>query len=486
QDIPFERLVEVLNPTRTLTRHPLFQIMLTLQNSAWATVEMDGLAVEPMAFHTGEQQFDLSMELLERFDPDGRPDGMTGKVHYGTALFDRDTVERLTGIFGRLLARYAEAPHQPIGAAELLDSTEHAALLADGRGPERPLPETSVTARFAEQVAAAPDAVALVFEGCEVTYAELDRRANRLARRLLALGVRAEDRVAVLQRRSVELVVSVLAVLKAGGAYVPIDPRSPLERQAEMMADNGVVVLVTDAEGYEAARAATVVVGVDALPEEDTDPGVHVRPDQLAYVMFTSGSTGKPKGVGVPHRNVVGFALDTLWSGPGQQRVLQHLAHSFDPSVYELWVPLLSGRQLVVSPPGELDVAELARTIEENAVRALAMPTAVFRLVAEDRPECLAGVHELMVGGEALPAAAARRVLLANPSLLLHNGYGPTETTVMPLAHTLRSTAGVPDAVPIGRPLDNRRVYVLDRHLRLVPRGVTGELYVSGAGLARG
>jgi acyl-coenzyme A synthetase/AMP-(fatty) acid ligase len=149
-------------------------------------------------------------------------------------------------------------------------------------------------------------------------------------------------------------------------------------------------------------------------------------------------------------------------------------------------VPLLSGRQLVISPPGELDVAELARTIEENAVRALAMPAAVFRLVAEDRPECLAGVHELMVGGEALPAAAARRVLAANPSLLLHNGYGPTETTVMPLAHTLRSTAGVPDSVPIGRPLDNRRVYVLDRHLRLVPRGVTGELYVSGAGLARG
>ncbi|MGW0776400.1 amino acid adenylation domain-containing protein, partial [Streptomyces sp. NPDC002835] len=408
------------------------------------------------------------------------------QLHFREDLVPATEVESVAEQLRTMADRLTADPGTVPATADLLPAAERAVVLAAGQGRTRELPDLSIPARFAEQVAAAPDAVALVFEGREVTYAELDRRANRLARRLLALGVRAEDRVAVLQPRSVELVVSVLAVLKAGGAYMPIDPRSPLERQAEMMADNGVVVLVTDVEGYEAARAATVVVGVDALPEDDTDPGVHVRPDQLAYVMFTSGSTGKPKGVGVPHRNVVGFALDTLWSGPGQERALQHLAHWFDPSVHELWVPLLSGRQLVISPPGELDVAELARTIEENAVRALAMPTAVFRLVAEDRPESLAGVRELVVGGEAFPAAAARRVLAANPSLLLHNAYGPTETTVTALASTMRGAAGVPDSVPIGRPLDNRRVYVLDRHLRLVPRGVTGELYLSGAGLARG
>ncbi|MFE7621939.1 amino acid adenylation domain-containing protein, partial [Streptomyces sp. NPDC057496] len=230
--------------------------------------------------------------------------------------------------------------------------------------------------------------------------------------------------------------------------------------------------------------------GPEPLPEveteADTDPGVTVLPDQLAYVIFTSGSTGEPKGVGVSHRSVLNFASDGLWQGPDHQRMLQHLAHSFDPSVYELWVSLLFGRQLVIAPPGELDIAELARTIREGGVTALAMPAAVFRLVAEECPECFAGVRELMVGGEALPAVSARRVLEVNPSLVLRNGYGPTETTVMPVAFTLRSAAEVPASVPIGRPMDNRRVHVLDRRMRLVPRGVTGELYVSGEGLARG
>ncbi|MDG9720247.1 non-ribosomal peptide synthase/polyketide synthase [Streptomyces sp. DH24] len=486
QDVPFERLVEVLNPARTLSRHPLFQVMLSFQNSAWGTVRMDGLTVEQVTFAAGEEQFDLSLELVEGFGPDDEPDGMAGTAHYRTDLFDEDTVRMLVDAFGRLLARFAEAPGQPIGAAGLLDAAEHAALLAAGRGRERAVPDVSIPARFAQQVAAAPDAVALVSGGSEVTYGELDRRANRLARHLLALGVRSEDRVAVVQRRSVGLVVSVLAVLKAGAAYVPLDPRSPADRLAGMLATSGAVALLTDTHGCAVEHEVTVVVGADPLPADDCDPGVAVHPDQLAYVMFTSGSTGEPKGIGVSHRSVTEFVFDRLWQTRSHERILQHVAHSFDPSVYELWASLLFGRELVIAPPGEVDVDELARTIRDNGVTAVTMPTAVFRLLAETCPECFAGVRLLDVGGEAMPAAAARQVLAANPALLLINGYGPTETTVMPTAYTMRTVDDVPDNVPIGRPMDNRRLYVLDDRLRLVPRGVAGELYVSGAGIARG
>jgi amino acid adenylation domain-containing protein/non-ribosomal peptide synthase protein (TIGR01720 family) len=486
QDVPFERLVEVLNPARTLSRHPLFQVMLSFQNSPWGAVEMDGLTVEPVTFGAGEEQFDLSVELVERFRPDGEPDGMVGKAHYRTDLFDERTARMLADAFGRLLARFADAPGQPIGAAPLLDGAEQAALLAVGRGPRRVVPEVSIPARFAEQVAAAPDAVALVFGESEVTYGELDRRANRLARHLLALGVRSEDRVAIVQRRSVELLVAILAVLKVGAAYVPLDPRSPADRLARMIAVSGAVVLLTDTGGCAVEHGLTVVVGSDPLPDDDSDPGVVVHPDQLAYVMFTSGSTGEPKGVGVSHRSVTEYVFDAAWEARNHERVLQHVAHSFDPSVYELWVSLLFGRELVIAPPGELDIAELTRTIRDNGVTALSMPTAVFRLVAETSPESLAGVRQLDVGGEAMPPAAARQVLAVNPQLLLMNGYGPTETTVGPTLYTMRTVDDVPDTVPIGQPMDNRRLYVLDDRLRLVPRGVAGELYVSGAGIARG
>ncbi|WP_149551252.1 non-ribosomal peptide synthetase [Streptomyces marokkonensis] len=486
QDVPFERLVEVLNPARTLSRHPLFQVMLSFQNSPWGTVEMDGLTVEPVTFGAGEEQFDLSVELVERFRPAGEPGGMVGRAHFRTDLFDEHTARMLVDAFGRLLARFADAPGQPIGAAPLLDGAEQAALLAVGRGPGREVPEVSIPARFAEQVAAAPDAVALVSGETKVTYGELDRRANRLARHLLALGVRPEDRIAIVQRRSVELLVSVLSVLKAGAAYVPLDPRSPSDRLARMVSASDAAVLLTDADGCAPEHAATVVVGSDPLADDDSDPGVVVHPDQLAYVMFTSGSTGEPKGVGVSHRSVLGYVSDGLWTGRSHERVLQHVAHSFDPSVHELWVSLLFGRELVIAPPGELDITQLTRTIRDHGVTALALPAAVFRLVAETSPESLAGVRQLSVGGEAMPPAAARQVLAGNPELLLVNGYGPTETTVGPTAYPMRSVDDVPDTVPIGRPMDNRRVYVLDDRLRLVPRGVVGELYVSGAGIARG
>ncbi|MCK1795668.1 amino acid adenylation domain-containing protein [Streptomyces sp. XM4193] len=490
QDVPFERLVEVLNPPRTLSRHPLFQVMLTLQNEERDTVGMDGLDVEPMDFDAGEEQFDLSVELTERFRPDGAADGMTGRLHYRTDLFEADTVRRLADTFTRLLTELVAAPEQPIHAPQLLDERERAAMLVAGRGPRRLSSGGSVPSRFAERVAADSGAVALLSGEVRVSYGELEVRANRLAHRLVGLGVGCEDRVAVVQGRSVELVVSQLAVLKAGGTYVPLDPRSPAERLGRMLAVCGAEVVLTDDDAFTAPEGVAVVRVGGASAEvdgPDSAPEVVVHADQLAYVIFTSGSTGEPKGVGVSHRSLLNFVFDGEWDGPEHARMLQHLAHSFDPSMYELWVSLLHGRELVIAPVGDLDVRELARSIRSERVTALALPAAVFALMAEEVPECFAGVREVMVGGEAMPAPAVRRVLAVNPALRLRNGYGPTETTVMPTSHVLDgANAEVPLSVPIGRPMDNRRVYVLDARLRLVPRGVAGELYVGGAGLARG
>ncbi|MGH9302455.1 MAG: amino acid adenylation domain-containing protein, partial [Acidimicrobiales bacterium] len=229
------------------------------------------------------------------------------------------------------------------------------------------------------------------------------------------------------------------------------------------------------------------VVDVDSLVDESgSDPGVVVDPEQLAYVMYTSGSTGVPKGVAVQHRDVVALAFDRCFGGGGHERVLLHSPAAFDASTYELWVPLLRGGQVVVAPPGEVDVEVLRRMITRYGVTGLFLTSALFRLVAQNSPECFAGVREVWTGGEIVPAAALRLVLAACPGVVVVDVYGPTETTTFASSYRMTAVESVPGVVPIGRPLDNMRVYVLDRWLRPVPVGVLGELYIAGAGLARG
>ncbi|MER5761796.1 amino acid adenylation domain-containing protein [Streptomyces sp. NPDC002082] len=350
----------------------------------------------------------------------------------------------------------------------------------------------SVQAAFAAQALLSPDAVAVRCAGRELSYRELDERSNQLAHRLVGLGVAPEAPVAVLMERSVDLVVALLAVLKAGAFYLPLHSGYPLERMQWIVDETSAPVLLADAamRGRGLPDAPQLVVvdrDAELLSLPLTDPGVACRPDQLAYVMYTSGSTGRPKGVAVTHRDVLELVVDGMFERPGaHERVLMVAPYAFDPSTYEMWVPLLHGGRTVVSPEGDLSVATLSRLIAEEQITGLQVTAGLFRVMAEEDPACFTGVREVITGGDVISPTAVRRVLEHSPDTLVRCAYGPTETTLFATQAPWTAGDDVPAPVPIGRPLDGMRAYILDDALSLLPEGVAGELYLAGTGLARG
>ncbi|GAA3959091.1 hypothetical protein GCM10023085_46790 [Actinomadura viridis] len=404
--------------------------------------------------------------------------------------------ERMMRRYVRLLETIAHRPDLPLARADVLDGGERALALRDARGTRTGRGPGTVTGRFAAVAAAHPDAEAVrTTAGTSLTYAALDERANRLAHRLTALGVRPDTPVAMLLERSADLVVASLAVLKAGGAYAPIHHGHPPERMAWTIDAIGAPVLLTDTAMAGRASAlgtpARVVVvdgDADLAASPATDPGVPCHPEQLAYVVFTSGSTGVPKGVMLRHRDVVDLATDTRLSAGAHDRVLVHSAHAFDASLYELWTPLLRGGTAVMAPPGRLHGADFERIIAAERLTGLFLTTTLFNLVAEERPGAFAGLREVLTGGEAGSPAAMRKVIAACPGTEVGHVYGPTEATTYTTYAGLRGRLAGPgeSAAVLGRPLDDMRVYVLDPWLRPVAPGVTGEAYIAGAGLARG
>ncbi|MFF2326473.1 MULTISPECIES: non-ribosomal peptide synthase/polyketide synthase [unclassified Streptomyces] len=477
QDVPFEYLVEVANPARSLAHHPLFQIMLALQNAPLGEFALPGLETGHLEASTGTSRVDLTFSLAEQFRPDGSADGLVGAVEYATDLFDAPTVELLFERWARLLRAAVADPGRPISRIDLMSDAERHQLLYGVNDTAAELPSAAVPTLFALQVRATPDAVAVVAGGTELTYAELDLRASRLARALIRQGVRPETPVAVMLDRSAELVVAILAIIKAGGAYVPLDSRFPSSRIDLILQESGAALVLTP-------EVLTALV-----QSEDADPisvEVPCEAGQLAYIMYTSGSTGRPKGVAVTHRDVVGLALTPEWRGGGHERVLMHSPTSFDLSTYELWVPLLNGGRVVVAPPEQLDLDLLHHTITTHGVTGLWLTAGLFRLVAEERPGLLAGVREVWTGGDVVSPAAAARVLAACPGIEVVNGYGPTEATTLATCHPVHGLPENAATVPIGGPMANMRAYVLDDRLRPVPTGMVGELYLAGTGVARG
>ncbi|MEV4432052.1 amino acid adenylation domain-containing protein [Streptomyces sp. NPDC049585] len=483
QDIPFERVVEAANPVRTLAHHPLFQVMLVLQNNASGTVQLPGLATEVEDLNARTAKFDLSFTLHEHHDATGAPAGLTGGLTYATELYDEETAAYLAACLSRLLASAAADPARPVSALDVLSPAQRERLLVEWNDSARDVAEGTLPELFAARVAETPDAVAAVSGTTELTYAELDARANRLAHHLAGLGAGPERIVAVALPRSVEWLVALLAVVKAGAAYLPVDPEYPAERIAYMLDDAAPLCVVTDTATRDRLPATANVLVPDEAElagQPSHAPQPQLTPANAAYVIYTSGSTGRPKGVVVTHTGIASLVAEQMTAfgvGTGS-RVLQFASPSFDAATWEVCMALLSGATLVLAPREELLPGDaLAATLHRHAVTHATLPPAALAVLPDGAlPEGMT----LVVAGE---ACAPDQVARWSTGRRMINAYGPTETTVCATMSGPVSGTAVP---PIGRPIANAQVYVLDAALRPVPVGVAGELYVAGAGLARG
>ncbi len=506
QDVPFEYLVDVLNPTRSLAHHPLFQIMLAVQSIPQADFELPGLGVSTVPARTGAAEFDLCFSLRERRGADGSPQGLDGLVEYASDLFDAGTVEVLFARWVRLLEAVVADPDRSISRIDILTTEERARLVVDGNDTAQPVVQGSLPVLFEAQVRATPEAVAMVFGEVTLTYAQLNARANQLARALIARGVGPEQFVALALPRSPEVVVAILAVLKAGAAYLPVDPDYPAARIEFMLHDAQPALLLTDTQTLgrvpqDAAttplvlddpETATVLGGCASTDPTDADRTARLRPAHPAYVIYTSGSTGVPKGVVVCHQSVANlfsshresvFAPSVVAVGGRRLRVAQTTSFAFDASWDQLlW--MFAGHELhVVDEVTRTDPDELVGYVARQHIDYVdATPSYVQLLVLRGllgngrwRPSVV------VVGGETVSEQLWDQ-LRSVAGVEGLNFYGPTECTV----DALVARMGHWSSPVIGRPITNSRVYVLDAGMHLVPPGVVGELYVAGAGLARG
>ncbi|QSQ26344.1 amino acid adenylation domain-containing protein [Pyxidicoccus parkwayensis] len=488
QDVPFEKLVEVLKPARQLGHTPFFQVALGLLNTPPLELSLRGLTLTPVdAVDSGTSKFDFTLTLVES------PRGLAGTVEYRTDLFEPSTVTRMMEHLRVLLENAVLYPTRRLSELSLQATVERRRVLVDWNATSVEYPrDASLHSLFEARAAASPEAVAVVAPGGRtLTYGELDRRANQLANHLRADGVRVGDRVALCMEHAPEAVVAVLGILKAGAAYVPLDPSAPPERMGFILHDTGatrVLTLEGAARHLPADAARPVFLDTEAAriaASPDTAPSVDVTGADLAYVMYTSGSTGRPKGVCVPHRAVTRLVVGTGFAKLGPDEVLLQLAPlAFDASTFELWGGLLHGARLVVPPPHALSLEELGRLLDSHRITTLWLTAALYEQMVVSQPAALARVRQVLAGGDVLPPERVREHLAFGGRLV--NGYGPTEGTTFTCCHVLTDPAGVGHSVSIGKPIANTRVYLLDASLRPVPVGVPGELFIGGDGLAWG
>ncbi len=496
QDLPFERLVEILQPPRSLARHPLFQVMLVLQNTAAAEYNFPGLHVEePDVGDLGIARFDLHIELQETSGPDDLPSGLVGWLDYASDLFDAETGEALAARLVRVLGALAGDPDLPISRAELLGQEERDHIIVAGNDTlSESLPACGLHELFEVQVLRTPDAPAVTFGDTRLTYAALNQRANQLAEYLSGLGAGSGDAIAVALARSADTVVAMLAVLKAGAVYVPLEVGYPVQRLRSMLADTAATLLITqrDLTSLFPADCRALVVDLDAVQDilaaqPTGNLGRPVKPRELAYIFYTSGSTGRPKGVMAEHNSVVNYirSMTEIVGVRSDDVVLGLTSVGFDASIREILGTLTCGAHLVLLPDeSRRDPVAIASAINHYGATALlsSVPSLLGELTRLDPGAIKHGLRVTVSAGETFHRVpAAGRAPLGE----LINTYGPTECT---MTSTFRHATGdLPDSPDlIGEPVMNAQVYVLDAALNVVPAGVTGELYVAGAGLSRG
>ncbi|WP_368680883.1 amino acid adenylation domain-containing protein [Rhodococcus opacus] len=495
-DVPFERVVQALNPTRSTTRHPLFQVMLVFQNQEHPNLELAGLTARIEDIDHTATQFDLTLVVSERVDRDGAARGLTAALTYAQDLFDEDTVHGFADRFTRLLEAAVADPDSPVGDLDLLDADEKQLILEDWNHTDHATTTDTLVSMFGAQVTRTPDAPAVVDGNRTLTYAEFDARVNRLARHLITQSVGPETIVALRMRRSIDFVVGVYATLTAGAAYLPIDPHHPAERTHFILAvAQPTCILTTTHDDQDDLPDPVPVLHLDtidlsplsAMPVTDADRRAPLRPQNTAYVMFTSGSTGRPKGVTVAHSAIVNEAqwVVEAFDHRAGDRLLQSNAVTFDASTPDLFAPLQVGGCVVLAgPDGQRDPDYLAELIRAQKVTHVAsVPTILTALMASRSPDVLRGVRVVYLGGETLSGQTVARLAEFGPATVW-NQYGPTETTVSVICH--RCTQHEESVVPIGTPQINCHAYVLDHRLHPVPVAVVGELYVAGIQLARG
>ncbi|GAC1398976.1 MAG: hypothetical protein NVSMB49_08120 [Ktedonobacteraceae bacterium] len=485
RDVPFEYVVKELQPDRNLSQNPLFQVLLSLVPQQ--PVLSSGWTLTQMNVQTHTSKFDLSIEL------DERSDGIIGRLVYSTDLFDEPAIARMVGHWQILLEGIIQNPNQSIVELPLLTDAERQQILVEWNDTAIDYPGARCIHQLIEaQVEQTPSAVAVIFEDQQLTYQELNRKANRLAHYLQQQGVGPEVLVGVCMERSMEMAIALLGVLKAGGAYVPLDPTYPQERLAFMLQDAHVPVLLTQTHLVDQLpREDVKLICLDAdwhMPEQEENPVSSVQPDNLAYMIYTSGSTGRPKGVMNIHRGACNrlHSIQQAHSLTTEDRVLQKTPFSFDVSVWEFFWPLFTGATLVIAKPGgHQDPAYLASLIAEQKITALHfVPSMLQAFLLEPRRQQCNSLKQVFCGGEALSYELQERFFSCFDAQL-YNFYGPTEASIDVTYWHCRHESEQ-RVVPIGRPIANTQIYILDQAMHPVPVGVPGELYVGGVGVARG
>ncbi|HYV30825.1 MAG TPA: amino acid adenylation domain-containing protein, partial [Candidatus Binatia bacterium] len=485
-DLPFEQMVEMAVKERSPGHQPLCQVMFVLLEEGLPAFQFDQAQARPLPVETRTSKSDLTLFI------EAVGEAWACRFEYATDLFTAESTARMGRHLTKLLRSITEDPEKSISELNLMPVAERHQILVEWNQTERDYPrDKCVHQLFEEQVERMPEAVAVVFEGQFLTYRELNARADQLGYHLRSLGVRPDVLVGLCVERSLEMVVALLGILKAGGAYWALEENLPEERLRFLIGDARPKMILTGRKtAGNLAGIATVAVVEDLLaspPEQAVRAARSSRPEDPAYVSYTSGSTGQPKGVVVPHQGVVRLVKGTDYVSLSSEETLLHLSPlSFDASTFELWGALLNGGRLVLLPPGQPSLEEIGETIRQYRVTTLWLTAGLFHLMVDERLNDLMPLRQLLAGGDVLCPKRVAKARRALPRCRLINGYGPTENTTFTCCYTVVDERELIPTVPIGRPIANTRVYVLDASLQPVPVGVPGELYAGGDGVACG
>ena len=496
-DLPFEQMVEMADKERSMGAQPFYQVMFVLLEEELAAFSLDQVEARPLLVETLTSKNDLMLSV------DAKGEAWSLRFEYSTDLFTAETVARMANHLTELLHSITKDPDAPINLLNLISPEERHQILVEWNDTARDYPrDQCIHQLFEEQVERTPEAVAVVFEDQSLTYQDLNGRADRLARHLLHRGVGSADVVGLRVERSLEMIVGLLGILKVGAAYWAVEENLPNERLRVMLEDAKPRLLIVRRNSFEVLSELvgkitisppaekSSVVSIEDLEsnlEDPSDAMPHGAPDDAAYISYTSGSTGQPKGVVVPHRGVARLVNNPDYVILGPEETLLHLSPlSFDASTFEIWGGLLNGGRVVMMPAGPPSLSELAAAIRMHRVTTLWLTAGLFHLMVDQRLDDLKTLRQLLAGGDVLSPGAVSKARLALTGCRIINGYGPTENTTFTCCHEIVHDTVITGSVPIGRPIANTRVYILDPNLQPVPIGVAGELYAGGDGLASG